>query len=81
MGAEGGSPQLRASRSHFAPQETVREGRQGTSGVHSVTVLILPVATAVTNLEPKCPSGESRHMLGCLFWKSPAVMHSSALRK
>lgn len=29
----------------------------------------IPVATTVTNLEPKCPSGERRQMLGCWFWK------------
>ena len=63
--------------------------QRGTKPIDRVVMVIIyitlppfiPVATAVTNLDPKCPSGDSRHMLGCLFWKSPAVIHSSELRK
>ena len=47
----------------------------------SITVLAVPVAMTVTNLEPKCPSGDNLQGLGCLFWKSAAIIHSSALKK
>ena len=58
-----------------------KTSRPGSNGYNITLPPFIPVATAVTNLDPKCPSGDSRHMLGCLFWKSPAVIHSSELRK
>lgn len=70
--------QLHAVTSRLRKPSVKNDSEQVTFTTNGLDV---PVATAVTNLDPKCPSGESRHMLGCLFWKSPAVMHSSALRK
>ena len=39
------------------------------------------MTTTVTNLEPKCPSGERWQALGCWVCRSAAIIHSSALRK